>query len=737
MHHQSVGSRRPRGWVSLARRLAIVFAVCWLGVVLGPTGLASGLASQPTTLSLSLSLPSQLPAGVPWHQRIVATGQGIFGCYRWQATGLPLGLRLADTVTCVPKGRTVTTLINDIRGTPQTEGPAVATTVTITLDAIGPSMRARTAPRPAGTASAMLIILPPAWAASGSPLQYEGSALSAVACTLGPSCWVVGTSRNPLPPGTGTQAMPATGESPISPSSSSSSHPPLIEGGTFVAALQSINPLRMDVVREAIPLSVTGIACPTVTACVLVGSESLGHQGSVPAVLYMTGSGAVWRVSVISPAVTGSFSALSCLTPANCLAVGSLTSGSGFIDRITLSGPQARLAPLRKLGAGLSSISCANAASCLVVGRSRSVLATKGEIQVGTDALIEATGDGGDRWHLAQVAGPDGFGRKEPGHEQPWLSTVDGPLLFGGLVGVGCAPSATTNSCDVTWPYWPAAASTSDGLHWYPNVLTVGAVGGPGDSVSCPTLGRCFSVTTKQFVANNDAVQTVTQILETIPASPGWQWGIAGQGPDSAYSPSLVSISCPTLSTCVAVGSWYPAQGSAGGSPVYPLVMAPQLAMHPFFKPHPPPWSPILSWQTLGLILGALSLVSGVGGLADLMDFEVVTENLPTYVLDVFSYVRLPYNFVVDKVGIGMMDVLSFLSGALSTGIGAASISSHDPIGWLAVGLGVVGLASWSVGLASLTAGGADPTDGTSATRASTLPPQLDAGPTPSITGEG
>jgi hypothetical protein len=83
------------------------------------------------------------------------------------------------------------------------------------------------------------------------------------------------------------------------------------------------------------------------------------------------------------------------------------------------------------------------------------------------------------------------------------------------------------------------------------------------------------------------------------------------------------------------------------------------------------------------------------------------------------------------------MDVLSFLSGALSTGIGAARISSHDPIGWLAGGLGVVGLASWSVGLASFTAGGADPTDGTSATRASTLPPQLDAEPTPFTTGEG
>ncbi|MDA8199896.1 MAG: hypothetical protein M0Z54_10840 [Thermaerobacter sp.] len=243
-------------------------------------------------------------------------------------------------------------------------------------------------------------------------------------------------------------------------------------------------------------------------------------------------------------------------------------------------------------------------------------------------------------------------------------------------------------------------------------------------------------MTTKQFLAANGDVETVAQILETIPASPAWKWGIAGQGPASAYRPTLVGISCPTLSTCVAVGFWYPAHTSTGSSPVYPLVMAPQLAMHPFFKPHPPLWAQVLTWQTLGVVLGAVSLVTGVGELADVADFGVATENLPTYVLDLYSYVKLPYNFIVERAGIGVLDVLSFLSGALGTGIGAVTLSAHDPIGWLALGFGVVGLSSWSAGLSSLVGGGTDPAGGTSSTQASTLPPQLEAGPTPSRAGE-
>ncbi|MGC8486855.1 MAG: hypothetical protein ACP5QO_01355 [Clostridia bacterium] len=637
----------------------------------------------------------------------------------------------------MPRGRISATLINAVGGTPITRGPSFATPVTVTLEAIGPSERSRTTPRPAGSATAMVVVLPRAWNTSGSPLQYEGTALEAVSCTVGPTCWVAGTSSNPPPAGTASPVSNNTGEAPVSQSSTSPSHPALIERGTFVAALESINPLRMDVVREAIPLSVTAMACPTVDACVLVGSEPLASQGTVPAVLYMTNAGAVWHVSTFLPAVEGGFSSVACPSTGYCIAVGSLTPGSGLIDRITLAGAQARLGQLQELGAGFASISCANATSCLAVGRAKGVLATPGEIQAGTDALIEATSDGGRQWHGDQVAGPDGFGGKEKAHEQPWLPTVDGPLMFGGLSGVGCAPGVTTNSCDVTWPLWPAAASTSDGIHWYPNVVSVGAVGWPGGSVSCPALGRCFSLAGKEFLTNNDVVETATQVLETIPASPGWKWGIAGQGPDSAYSPSLASISCPTISTCVAVGSWYPTTVSSGSRPVFPLVMAPQLAMHPYFKSHPPLWAQIFSWQNLALVLGAMSLVTGVGELADLADFAVTTENVSTYVPDLFAYLKLPYNFVVERAGVGVTDVLSFVSGVLGTGIGALTTSAHDPIGWIAVGLGVLGLSSWASGFSSLILSGTDPTGGASAGQGSMLPPQLDVEPTPSTTGEG
>lgn len=101
---------------------------------------------------------------------------------------------------------------------------------------------------------------------------------------------------------------------------------------------------------------------------------------------------------------------------------------------------------------------------------------------------------------------------------------------------------------------------------------------------------RCLekAIAAAVFVHDGNAYH-VTQILETIPTSPGWEWGIAGQGPDSvAYDRTLVSVSCPSVSSCVAVGSWYP-QSTPNGSQVYLLVMSPQLAVHPYFKPPPPP----------------------------------------------------------------------------------------------------------------------------------------------------
>ncbi len=717
MRHRTGRSRRRRvGHASIARVLLVGIAVPLLIMGVRATALAQNVSSQPTNLSISSPLPSQLAAGVPVQQSVTATGQGIFGCYRWSARSLPTGLRLAKTVTCVPSGRTSSTLGNAIVGTPATKGPSFVTTVTVTVRAIGLSKKTPTTPRDAGSGQATVIVLPPAWDASGSPLLYQGTSLNAVSCAVGPTCWVAGISTNPLPAGTTAPAVGDIGEAPAVQGSGSPSHPALIQPGTFVAALVGIKPLRMQVVRVAIPVTVNAMACPTVENCVLVGSAPLRPQGSIPAVLYMTNSGAVWHVATMPSTAQGSFSGVDCPSTVYCLAVGSLTSGSGFADRIALAGAKPQLGPLSEMGRSLSSISCANATSCVAVGVASSVMATKGEIQSGTDALIEATSDGGGQWRVDQVVARNGFSGKDRAYEQPWIPTVDGPLMFGGLTGVGCAPGGTTNSCDVTWPFWPADASTSDGTHWYPNVVSVGVVGAPGASLSCPAAGRCFSVTTKQFLANNGAVETATQILETIPASPGWEWGIAGMGPDSAYSPSLTSISCPTISTCVAVGFWYPVVlGSSGAHLVFPLVMAPQLAMHPYFKPHPPVWAQIFSWQTLGLVLGAVSLVTGIGGLTDIVEFAVATENVSTYVLDLYAYVKLPYNFIVDGAGVGAVDVLSFLSGVASTGIGAALTSVHDPIGWIAIGLGLIGLSSWAAGLSSLVGSGADPTGGTPA----------------------
>ncbi|MDA8292090.1 MAG: hypothetical protein M0Z33_10500 [Actinomycetota bacterium] len=704
-------------------------AVAWLA--LGLLGLATEsfaatVTSQQTQLSVDLSLPAQAPEGAPYHGTMTASASGLVGCYRWIVSGLPRGLEVSPAVSCASGGPTITSSVTGVPAAPV--GASFAATVTVTLEAVGTSPAAPAASGPvAGTATSSVVVLPGEWGSSTATDAYAGTRLSLVSCSRGPSCWVVGTSQNVVPPptappGTSTTTVTSTPGAPGASGETGTRPVPvpftipgtsrtvgLVEGGTFVASVDQISPLRLGIVRAAIPLSVSGISCPSASACVLVGSEPAPGNATVPAVLLMTDAGATWSAATLalsSPYTTGSLTAVTCPRAAGCLATGTAATAasrsSGFTVPIALTGDGATETArfgaavlVSSQSAQLADLSCANASDCVAVGRSA--------VRTGaTDsAVVLATTDAGASWRVDQHVGADSPSPSPHAHRalQPWMPTVDGPLEYGGLVGVGCAPGAAARSCEVSWPFWPALANTVDGTHWYSDVPSMGISGSMGGSISCPSAGRCFGVSATQFMCAYDTVCTSSQILETIPAAANWEVGLAGEGPSYHFGPWLESISCPSVSTCVAVGSWSPRSGSSW-SPVFPLVMSPQLAIHPFFLPPPPPGT-LLTWTNAGILLGIVSLATGVGAF-----------------VDVFGAVAL-------------------VTGVAGVGIGAATTAHGDALGWASVALGSFGLVCFPLSVASFVAGVADvPLAPSGASPGVPLPQSLDDVPTPESSGE-
>jgi hypothetical protein len=68
-----------------------------------------------------------------------------------------------------------------------------------------------------------------------------------------------------------------------------------------------------------------GISCPTASSCIAVGSVSAHNQSETPALLAERWNGTSWQLEPVKPVAGGggaSLSAVSCPTPADCVAVG-------------------------------------------------------------------------------------------------------------------------------------------------------------------------------------------------------------------------------------------------------------------------------------------------------------------------------------------------------------------------------------------------------------------------------
>jgi hypothetical protein len=286
----------------------------------------------------------------------------------------------------------------------------------------------------------------------------------------------------------------------------------------------------------ALASALSGVSCAATNACIAVGGFIDASQNQLP--LAEAWNGVAWNIQPMpNPAGSRStfLSAVSCVGPLLCMAVGSQSGVNG-------PGPLAELwngarwrvvptpGPTNGFGA-LSAVSCAAPDACIAVGTSS--FASLAESWNGTS------------WHLQLTPNPAGS--------------------F--LAGVSCP---ATHDCRAVGGYLnPVGLGVPLAEAWNGRVWTKQAAPHPAGAaesallaVSCATTIACTSVGSSDGAPLAEGFNGTAWRLQSIP------------GPAGGTNASLTGVSCPSVRNCGAVGSYVNravigmalAEGSRGGT---------------------------------------------------------------------------------------------------------------------------------------------------------------------------
>ncbi len=277
---------------------------------------------------------------------------------------------------------------------------------------------------------------------------------------------------------------------------------------------------------------ISALACSSLTTCAGVGSEP--HPG-YPVVVTTGDGGSSWR-----------FAQLSYSAPSSSPAFGALVEDMA--------------------GGGFTAVSCA-APRCVAVAES-----------IPEVGLLASSGDGGRTWQFSVLGGGGSFSG---------VTCAGGGCIAAGTVGegsallalgsrgrhwsksyVGPATDMTSLSCPSTHhcvaagvaapvPVVGAVTESDDGgAHWSAGRLPAG----PEAIVAldCPTTRHCLALADvaappKLAQQGNDVV---AEILSSDDGGRSWRGDLVTAPPDT-----LDALSCPTASTCYAVGATLEANG--------------------------------------------------------------------------------------------------------------------------------------------------------------------------------
>lgn len=273
-------------------------------------------------------------------------------------------------------------------------------------------------------------------------------------------------------------------------------------------------------------VALTGVSCTSAEACLTVGYERNTAGVRVPVADRLNGTEG-WSVSsMVSPsgAKEAGLEGVSCISSAECMAVGLTVSGSGEKQPYAALWSKGRwsiqpLNPPEAANAILEGISCPSVKSCVAVGFS--------ENGAGAKTALTETWNGGT-WSATSAPAPPEGGNFA-------------------LSGVSCA---LPTSCMAVGAYAASKGVASLAERWDGAKWTVQSPPSSGYQeefigVSCPTSEECTAV---------GAYEPHERWVALVQTWNGVAWSEQASNVDEAQASELHAVSCSLGSTCSAVG---------------------------------------------------------------------------------------------------------------------------------------------------------------------------------------
>ncbi len=265
--------------------------------------------------------------------------------------------------------------------------------------------------------------------------------------------------------------------------------------------------------------SVTAVSCASATRC---WAGAFDAKGSV--IIVTTNGGVTWRADYATTRFDD-VDSIDCTSATHCLAIGDVDEAASAAFLETTDGGKTWSVHAAPRSLALpEALSCANGSDCWAVGLAGNRV----------DAAVASTTDGGRVWTAESI---------------PALETA-----MSSPFGISCASAA---DCVVTGD--ATLTTTNGGKTWARHA----AAGVPLGPVTCPSTRDCYAV----FNVTS-AVPTNEETFLYASTNGGVTWKDVLSMP--RHVAGLGGISCPTTTTCVAVGNGY-TQRAGGADTLYGL----------------------------------------------------------------------------------------------------------------------------------------------------------------------
>jgi hypothetical protein len=333
----------------------------------------------------------------------------------------------------------------------------------------------------------------------------------------------------------------------------------------------------------ALVTNLDNVSCSSPSACTAVGSYEPRSGGTLPLVERFDGS----KITIQPSPAPGPVTSVSCPSASYCVAVGQLTPRGSAPFAMSWNGSvwtlQTFPIPAGGLEVGVSDVACSSPSACTAVGAyvpddGQGFGVTLAERWNGTAWSVQPTDDPSDSTDaefsgVACVSGgsceavgdygvngdaPQTLAESWNGSTWSLQATPDPPMNFSELNSVSCtAPSSCTAVGFLDIAVGPDGQQAK-ALHWDGHTWTVQPTPLPSgdtappfdalDSVSCPSVTLCIAVGDRQSAATGTRA-TLTDRWD------GARWSVVpAADPEGAQSGGLRSVSCVSIATCVAVG---------------------------------------------------------------------------------------------------------------------------------------------------------------------------------------